>query len=63
MAYTLTAYQAPFGAVSAFRLVNFFTKTAESIREWRSERRTMVALDRLSEHQLKDIGLQRLELY
>ncbi|WP_204112606.1 DUF1127 domain-containing protein [Shimia biformata] len=63
MAYILNATKVPFGAVAALRLVNAFSNTADWLRERRDARRTLLALDRLTDHQLKDIGLRRIDYY
>lgn len=63
MAYILNATKVPFGAVAALRLVNAFSNISEAIRDRRDARRTLMALDRLTDHQLKDIGLRRVDYY
>ena len=50
---------APFGAVSAYRVVSFFESYVESFKNWNIQRRTAKALASLSDRELEDIGLVR----
>ncbi|MFQ5624452.1 MAG: DUF1127 domain-containing protein [Paracoccaceae bacterium] len=49
----------PFGAISTFRVVQFFASLREDIATWVAARRTERALRMLSDHELNDIGLSR----
>ncbi|MGV8950283.1 MAG: DUF1127 domain-containing protein [Cypionkella sp.] len=50
---------APFGAISIFRAVQFFSVTASAFSAWNDGRLTRKALGRLSDRELDDIGLCR----
>ncbi len=56
--YTRTAV-APFGAITAHRVVTALSGVAGTLRSWNDTRRTMNALRALSPAQLDDIGLSR----
>ena len=50
---------APFGAISALRTINWIETAATRLRHWNQRRATENALARLSDHELRDIGLTR----
>lgn len=50
---------APFGAISIFRAVQFFSVAVASVSAWNDGRLTRNALGRLSDRELDDIGLCR----
>lgn len=50
---------APMGSVATFRVVNVFDNAITALRNWRTARATNVALAKLSDAQLRDIGIER----
>lgn len=56
---TTTHYTAPLGAVTILRVVDMFYSLRMTVKSLRDARTTRIALSRLSEHQLRDIGLTR----
>lgn len=50
---------APFGAISVYRVVNFFDGMIDAYRQWSMARETDRALRTLSDSELADIGLNR----
>jgi uncharacterized protein YjiS (DUF1127 family) len=52
----------PLGAVTTFRVVSFGQHALDAIAVWRNARATERALLRLSDQQLRDIGLDRGEI-
>lgn len=59
MATFETTPVAPFGAISIFRFVNFVGETYAALQAWNDARATRVALSRLSDRELDDIGISR----
>ncbi len=62
MAIIETSRPVPFGAVTTFRVVNFFDKMRNAVVQYRSARATEKALRGLSDAQLQDIGLHRSQI-
>ncbi|MEO9779513.1 MAG: DUF1127 domain-containing protein [Sedimentitalea sp.] len=56
---TTLTHNAPHGAVTILRVVNFFYALTANLKARRDARITRKVLARLSEHQLNDIGLTR----
>lgn len=56
---TTVQHDAPHGAVTILRVVNFFYAMSADLKSRRDARITRKALAQLSEHQLNDIGLTR----
>ncbi|OED49462.1 DUF1127 domain-containing protein [Leisingera sp. S232] len=50
---------APLGAVTVLRVVDTVINVKNAIVEWNETRQTRNALDKLSDAQLEDIGLNR----
>ena len=50
---------APFGAVTIFRAVQFFSAISQSFTLWNDARVTRFALGKLTDRELDDIGLCR----
>ena len=48
---------APFGAITAHRIISGFESMLETVRTWNEARRTVAILRSLSAAQLDDIGL------
>ena len=59
MAAVHTTRPAPFGAISTFRFVQFFSTAFASVAAWNDARVTRNALGKLSDRELDDIGLCR----
>lgn len=59
MAAYETTRPAPFGAISTFRVVQFFSNFAAGVAEWNDTRMTRKSLSALSDRELSDIGLCR----
>ncbi|MFC2970279.1 DUF1127 domain-containing protein [Acidimangrovimonas pyrenivorans] len=59
MAAYETTRPAPFGAISTFRVVQFFSNFAEAVADWNDTRVTRKSLSALSDRELNDIGLCR----
>lgn len=59
MAAYETTRPAPFGAISTYRFVQFFSRVTTAIAAWNDVRVTRKALDALSDRELDDIGLCR----
>lgn len=59
MAAYETTRPAPFGAISIFRAVRFFSDAAIAFSNWNDARVTRNALGKLSDRELDDIGLCR----
>ena len=53
---------APFGAVTIFRAVQFFSELGMKITRWNDARSTRLALGKLTDRELDDIGLCRGDL-
>lgn len=62
MATTTFTPPAPFGAITAHRFVAFIERVLQAASDARSERRTRVELNSLSDDILRDIGLTRWDL-
>lgn len=62
MAYAVTTYPVPFGAIAIFRFVNKLEALRNSVLEWNAARVTHKALSGLSNAQLDDIGLIRADI-
>ena len=52
----------PLGSVAAFRVVSLGQRALDAYTTWRNSRATEKALLRLSDQQLRDIGLLRGEI-
>ncbi len=52
----------PLGAVTTYRVVNFFDSAIEAVRSVRSTYTTAHALNSLTDYQLEDIGLCRADI-
>ncbi len=63
MAIIETSRPVPFGAVSTFRIVNVFDSLIAGIANAYNARKTEVALSKLSNAQLDDIGLVRAHIH
>jgi uncharacterized protein YjiS (DUF1127 family) len=50
---------APMGSIATFRVVNVIDNAISALRNWRTSRATSSALSKLSNAQLRDIGLER----
>lgn len=59
MAAFETTRPAPFGAISIFRAVQFFSDAAIAFSNWNDARVTRNALAKLTDRELDDIGLCR----
>ncbi len=59
MAMTATTRTAPFGAITAYRLINLIDRTYTAFRQWIVAQETDRELRSLSDRQLEDIGLSR----
>jgi uncharacterized protein YjiS (DUF1127 family) len=59
MAAHLTTRTAPTGAITVYRLVNFFSSIGTQLAAWNDARITRKSLDKLTDHELDDIGLCR----
>jgi uncharacterized protein YjiS (DUF1127 family) len=59
MAAYETTRSAPFGAIATFRTVQFVLSIVDAFRTWNDARMTRIALDKLSDRELDDIGLCR----
>jgi len=59
MTRTFSTPVAPFGAITAHRIVSAFDSVLRTFREWNDARRTVTILRGLSADQLDDIGLSR----
>lgn len=59
MAAYETTRTAPFGAISAYRFINFFGGVFAAVAAWNDARVTRNALAKLSDRELDDIGLCR----
>jgi uncharacterized protein YjiS (DUF1127 family) len=59
MAAYETTRTAPFGAISTYRFIQFFSTLATAVAGWNDARITRKALDKLSDRELDDIGLCR----
>jgi uncharacterized protein YjiS (DUF1127 family) len=57
-----TSSRAPFGAIAAYGFVQFAARLREKIAAWRNAHVTRVALNRLSDRELADIGLTRADI-
>ena len=62
MAIIETTRPVPFGAVVTFRLINMIDGLRQDFVEAQQARKTEKALDRLSDAQLRDIGLVRANI-
>jgi uncharacterized protein YjiS (DUF1127 family) len=49
----------PLGAIGIFTIVSGLDALSRRVRDWRSRRATVAALERLSDEQLRDVGLTR----
>jgi uncharacterized protein YjiS (DUF1127 family) len=59
MATVETTRPAPFGAITAFRVISKLDNLRTSLIAWNQTRLTQNTLSRLSDHELSDIGLSR----
>lgn len=49
----------PLGSVAIFRFVSLAERMLDGFKAWRRSRRTRLELSRLSDDQLRDIGIER----
>ncbi len=54
---------APFGAVAILRAVKSISDVAENLNAWNKARITRRELSKLTERQLADIGLARVDVF
>jgi uncharacterized protein YjiS (DUF1127 family) len=59
MTVTTMTPAAPFGAITAHRVVTAIASVIEMVRSWNETRRTIAILRSLNADQLEDIGLTR----
>jgi uncharacterized protein YjiS (DUF1127 family) len=59
MAAYQTTRTAPFGAIATYSFVRFISNIANSVMAWNDARVTRIALGKLSDRELDDIGLTR----
>ena len=59
MAAFATTRKAPFGAVNTYRFFQFFGALFAAVVEWNDARVTRATLERLTDRELDDIGLNR----
>ncbi len=59
MAIQATTTTAPFGAITIFSTISKLETVWTSLVEWNRRRKTVAALNALSDHELNDIGLHR----
>lgn len=59
MATVETTRPAPFGAIATYRAINALSGAFRAARLWNEKRATRVALSKLSDRELDDIGLCR----
>lgn len=62
MAAFETTRQVPFGAITAYGLVQTVARTGERLRAWNNARVTRAALFRLTDRELDDVGLTRSDI-
>jgi uncharacterized protein YjiS (DUF1127 family) len=63
MANFETARPAPFGAITTYQIIRFFSDALERAVIWNDARVTRNALAKLSDRELDDIGLTRADVY
>ena len=59
MAIFDTSRPAPTGAIATFKLVSAFDRVISAVLDWNTERKTVAVLNKLTDHDLEDIGLSR----
>lgn len=59
MASNVLSRPAPFGAITIYRIVRNFDEVLSAIVAWNKARQSRAVLSRLSDDQLRDIGLER----
>jgi uncharacterized protein YjiS (DUF1127 family) len=59
MAAVETTRPAPFGAITTYRAITTLSNAIVVLRDWNDARVTRKALNKLSDHELDDIGLCR----
>lgn len=59
---TTANIHAPLGAVSVLRLVDTFYHLRDDLVEWNENRKTRIALSKLTAAQLEDIGLSQADI-
>lgn len=59
MAAHLTTRPAPLGAITTYRVVTFLASLSGHLAAWNDARMTRKSLEKLSDHELSDIGLCR----
>jgi len=59
MAYYNSPRTAPFGAITTLRAVTLFEHVLTAVKTWNDTRLTEAQLSRLSDRELRDIGLYR----
>lgn len=62
MAAVETTRPAPFGAISTYRAISAMSRAARAVSDWNNARATRVALSKLSDRELDDIGLCRADI-
>ena len=62
MAIIETTRPAPTGAIAAFKFVYVMERAVAAVTDWNTERKTVAALSKLSDHELNDIGISRHDI-
>lgn len=57
-----TNRKVPLGAITTLRLVTMFERAIDAFVGWRNTRATQIALRKLSDEQLADIGIDRHQI-
>lgn len=63
MAIQDSTHVAPFGAIAIHRIVTGLEKLGTNLKVWNTQRKTVAALNALSDHELEDIGLHRSNIH
>jgi len=53
---------APFGAIAIHNAISFVENGLVALKDWNMRRKTVAALNGLSDHELQDIGLDRADI-
>lgn len=62
MAITNQANATPFGAISTYHAIRAVEAAVNSLVMWNAKRKTYKMLDRLTHHELEDIGMTRADV-
>ena len=62
MAVIETTRPAPAGAIAAFKFVSVVERAIAAVADWNTERKTVAALSKLTDHELNDIGISRHDI-